>query len=95
MAIIKSCSTINAALLVFKINLFSIFAQIILYSESKYADGSSIKYTSQGLPNAKIIATLYNSPPKEYKCFFLKKWFINIKFFIILIDLLKNKNIIY
>lgn len=38
-------------------------AATILYSESKYAEGSSIKYTSAGLPSAKIIQTLYSSPP--------------------------------
>jgi len=31
---------------------------IILYSESKYAEGSSNKYTFAGFPKAKISATL-------------------------------------
>lgn len=42
-AIMKSCSTIKADLFVFKIYLLMTLAAIILYSESKYAEGSSIK----------------------------------------------------
>jgi len=38
----------------------------ILYSESKYADGSSKRYTFAGLPNATINATLYSSPPLSF-----------------------------
>ena len=39
---------------------------IILYSESKYADGSSIKKISQGFPKQRTIATLWSSPPERF-----------------------------
>jgi len=50
----------------FKINLLMTLAVIILCSESKYALGSSNKYTFAGFPSAKINATLYNSPPNFF-----------------------------
>lgn len=61
----KSCSTTKQAFFEFKICLFITLAAMILYSESKYALGSSIKQTSAGLPSAKMIATLYLSPPES------------------------------
>lgn len=65
-AIMKSCSTTKQDLLVFIINLLISLDVATLYSASKYADGSSSKYTSAGLPNANINATLYNSPPDSF-----------------------------
>jgi len=65
-AIMKSCSTMNPAFLEFKMNLLMTLAAISLCSESRYADGSSIRYTSAGFPKATIKATLYNSPPDNY-----------------------------
>ena len=35
-------------------------------SESKYADGSSIRYTSAGFPRHNANATLCNSPPDKF-----------------------------
>lgn len=81
----KSCSTIKAVFLEFKMNLLMTLAVIILYSESKYALGSSNRYTFAGFPKAKINATLYNSPPvilyKIYKNLKLIKLIINLKDF--------------
>ena len=59
----KSCSTINADLPLLIMNLFIALAVITLYSASRYAEGSSIRQTSAGLPNAMINATFYISPP--------------------------------
>ena len=60
----KSCSTTKQDFLALIIYLLITFEVTILYSESKYADGSSNKYTRAGLPKAITRATLYNSPPK-------------------------------
>lgn len=59
----KSCSTMKAIFLLFKINLLITFAVMILYSASKYAEGSSKRKISAGFPRARINATRYNSPP--------------------------------
>ena len=54
----KSCSTINPDLFELIMNLLMTLEAIKRYSESRYADGSSIKYRSAPLPKATIIATL-------------------------------------
>lgn len=63
---IKSCSTTNADLLALRTNLFITLDAITLCSESKYAEGSSIKYTLAFLPRAKTSATRCNSPPDNF-----------------------------
>ena len=45
------------------INLFITFELTNLCSESKYALGSSIKYTSAAVPKTRINATLWSYPP--------------------------------
>jgi len=62
----KSCSTIKADLPLLIMNLFIALAVITLYSASRYAEGSSIRYTSAGLPKAIINATFYISPPESF-----------------------------
>ena len=37
-----------------------------LYSESRYADGSSIKKISHGFPRHRAMATLWSSPPERF-----------------------------
>ena len=37
-----------------------------LYSESRYADGSSIKNISHGFPRQRTMATLWSSPPERF-----------------------------
>mmetsp|Transcript_2987 Transcript_2987/g.3424 ORF Transcript_2987/g.3424 Transcript_2987/m.3424 type:complete len:84 (-) Transcript_2987:854-1105(-) len=59
----KSCSTTNAVFLLCMMNLLITFAQLILCSESRYALGSSTRYTSAGVPRARQMARRCNSPP--------------------------------
>mmetsp|Transcript_18247 Transcript_18247/g.38170 ORF Transcript_18247/g.38170 Transcript_18247/m.38170 type:complete len:125 (-) Transcript_18247:156-530(-) len=66
-AMMKSCSTMNAVFLACRMKRLITFAAMIRCSESKYALGSSIRYTSAGLPSATVMATRCSSPPD--KCF--------------------------
>ena len=47
-AMIKSCSTMNAVFLLWMMNRLITFDAQILCSESRYADGSSMRYRSAG-----------------------------------------------
>ena len=69
----KSCSTTKAVLYINNMNFLIALAVIILYSTSKYADGSSKRYKSAFLPKATHKPTHYISPPDNS----LTKEFIN------------------
>mmetsp|Transcript_35210 Transcript_35210/g.113420 ORF Transcript_35210/g.113420 Transcript_35210/m.113420 type:complete len:111 (+) Transcript_35210:651-983(+) len=63
---IKSCSTIKAVFLACMMKRLITFAATMRCSESRYADGSSIRYKSAGLPSAMTRATRCSSPPERY-----------------------------
>mmetsp|Transcript_712 Transcript_712/g.2371 ORF Transcript_712/g.2371 Transcript_712/m.2371 type:complete len:81 (-) Transcript_712:1469-1711(-) len=62
-AMMKSCSTMKAVFLAWRMNLFITRAATTRCSTSKYAEGSSMRYMSAGFPSAKTSATLCSSPP--------------------------------
>ena len=62
----KSCSTTKAARFAFMIQRFMTREARIRCSESRYADGSSIKYKSHGLARAITRATRWSSPPDKF-----------------------------
>mmetsp|Transcript_8186 Transcript_8186/g.26839 ORF Transcript_8186/g.26839 Transcript_8186/m.26839 type:complete len:98 (+) Transcript_8186:592-885(+) len=64
-AMMKSCSTIKAVFLECMMKRLITFAHMIRCSESKYADGSSMRYKSAGLPRARAMATRWSSPPER------------------------------
>mmetsp|Transcript_18274 Transcript_18274/g.50722 ORF Transcript_18274/g.50722 Transcript_18274/m.50722 type:complete len:87 (-) Transcript_18274:396-656(-) len=59
----KSCSTTKAVFLLCMMNRLITFAQLMRCSESRYALGSSTRYTSAGFPKATVIASRCSSPP--------------------------------
>mmetsp|Transcript_36848 Transcript_36848/g.75173 ORF Transcript_36848/g.75173 Transcript_36848/m.75173 type:complete len:122 (+) Transcript_36848:629-994(+) len=62
-AMMKSCSTTKAVFLACMMKRLMTLAQLIRCSESRYADGSSIRYTSAGVPSARTMASRWSSPP--------------------------------
>mmetsp|Transcript_56080 Transcript_56080/g.157336 ORF Transcript_56080/g.157336 Transcript_56080/m.157336 type:complete len:114 (+) Transcript_56080:397-738(+) len=61
----KSCSTTKAVFLLCMMKRLITLAQLIRCSESRYALGSSIRYTSAGVPKARVIASRWSSPPER------------------------------
>mmetsp|Transcript_30616 Transcript_30616/g.42234 ORF Transcript_30616/g.42234 Transcript_30616/m.42234 type:complete len:92 (+) Transcript_30616:597-872(+) len=65
-AIIKSCSTTKALFFECSIKRFITFDAFNRCSLSRYAEGSSSKYTSAGVPRARTMATRCSSPPERF-----------------------------
>mmetsp|Transcript_12730 Transcript_12730/g.47008 ORF Transcript_12730/g.47008 Transcript_12730/m.47008 type:complete len:142 (-) Transcript_12730:1665-2090(-) len=65
-AMMKSCSTTKAVFFECMMNLLMTLDAAMRCSLSKYADGSSTRYTSAGLPKARTIATRWSSPPERF-----------------------------
>mmetsp|Transcript_17338 Transcript_17338/g.41606 ORF Transcript_17338/g.41606 Transcript_17338/m.41606 type:complete len:103 (+) Transcript_17338:712-1020(+) len=62
----KSCSTTNAVFFECMMNLLMTLAQLMRCSLSRYAEGSSMRYTSAGVPNARQMASRCSSPPDRF-----------------------------
>mmetsp|Transcript_32222 Transcript_32222/g.44946 ORF Transcript_32222/g.44946 Transcript_32222/m.44946 type:complete len:87 (+) Transcript_32222:500-760(+) len=62
----KSCSTMNAVFLECRMYRLITLAARIRCSESRYAEGSSRRYISAGLPSDRANATLCSSPPERF-----------------------------
>ena len=62
----KSCSTTKAVFLICMMNLLMALAVISLCSQSRQAEGSSIRQTLAGFPRATTSATLQSSPPESF-----------------------------
>ena len=65
LSLTKSCSTMNAVRFDPMTNFLMTLLAKIRCSESRYADGSSIRSTSAGTPRTRHIATRCNSPPER------------------------------
>mmetsp|Transcript_13980 Transcript_13980/g.28654 ORF Transcript_13980/g.28654 Transcript_13980/m.28654 type:complete len:114 (-) Transcript_13980:1428-1769(-) len=62
----KSCSTTKAVFLACMMKRLITLAQVMRCSESRYALGSSMRYTSAGFPRAKAMAQRCSSPPDRF-----------------------------
>mmetsp|Transcript_44486 Transcript_44486/g.144411 ORF Transcript_44486/g.144411 Transcript_44486/m.144411 type:complete len:208 (-) Transcript_44486:1200-1823(-) len=65
-AMMKSCSTMKAVFLACMMYRLMTLEAEMRCSESRYADGSSIRYRSAGFPSASTSATRCSSPPERY-----------------------------